>query len=130
MYIGLVPKDYTIEIQVMDQQDWKTYVMIICTLIASLSLTAVCIFQTSHTVIKPLRRLNTRMREILESENLGEVRLREGDKNTCEEITQLYTSFNNLISDYKFIQNDFMKKDKPDIMAAIDLAEACLLFNG
>ena len=39
-------------------------------------------------------------------------------------------SFRNLLSDYRFIQNDFMQKDKSDIIATIDLAESCILFNG
>ena len=76
--------------------------MIVVTLIASLSLTAVCVFQTSHSVIKPLRQLNSRMREILESDNLSEVTLG-AERDTCKEINQLYVSFHSLISDYKFI---------------------------
>ena len=69
------------------------------------------------------------MREILESRNLGEVTLAAED-DICREINQLYMSFRNLLSDYKFIQNDFMHKGKSDIIATIDLAESCILFNG
>ena len=99
------------------------------TLVVSLGLTAVCVFQTSHSVIKPLRQLNSRMREILESDTLNQVSLG-NERDTCKEINQLYESFHSLISDYKFIQNDFMSKNKSDVIAVIDLAEACMLFNG
>ena len=69
------------------------------------------------------------MREILESDTLNQVSLG-NERDTCKEINQLYESFHSLISDYKFIQNDFMSKNKSDVIAVIDLAEACMLFNG
>ena len=37
--------------------------------------------------------------------------------------------FNDLISDYKFTQNEFMKQES-DVIALIDLAQACVLFGG
>ena len=80
-------------------------------------------------MIKPLRQLNSRMREILESDTLNQVSLG-NERDTCKEVNQLYESFHSLISDYKFIQNDFMSKNKSDVIAVIDLAEACILFNG
>ncbi len=34
-----------------------------------------------------------------------------------------------MISDYKFTQNDFIKQES-DVIALIDLAQACVLFSG
>ena len=45
--------------------DIKYYAAIFVGLILSLFLSTYCVFQTSHTVIKPLRILNMRMNEIL-----------------------------------------------------------------
>ena len=67
LYIGLVPADVNMNVVTLEKGDWKTYLLIACTLVFSLILTGLCIFQISHSVIKPLRVLNSRMREILES---------------------------------------------------------------
>jgi hypothetical protein len=47
----------------------------------------------------------------------------------CKEISDLQDSFKDLISDYKFTQNEFMKQES-DVIALIDLAQACVLFSG
>ena len=91
-----------IDVVTLEKDDWKTYVLIVCTLVFVLILTGLCIFQIAHSVIKPLRVLNSRMREILESKNLSEVTLVD-ENDTCMEINSLYVSFRSLLSDYKFI---------------------------
>ena len=56
-------------------EDLKYYGAIFVTLIVSLLLSTYCVFQTSHTVIKPLRILNMRMNEILQEDNYDAVSL-------------------------------------------------------
>ena len=45
------------------------------------------------------------------------------------EINSLQHQFNDPISDYKFTKNEFMKQES-DVIALIDLAQACVLFSG
>jgi len=70
------------------------------------------------------------MRDILiarqKSNVLGDLNKEEVD--TCAEINELYDLFQSLISNKRFIVNDFMKKE--DALAVIDLAEACNMFEG
>ena len=77
-------------------------------LILALLISTYCVFQTSHTVIKPLRVLNKRMTEILQSDNVDDVNL-DSSQGKCKEICKLQAEFSDLISDYKFTQNEFMK---------------------
>ena len=105
----------------------KYYGSILVTLILSLLLSTYCIFQTSNAVLKPLRVLNMRMNEILQDDNFDEVSLGQGGG--CEEIAKLQAQFSDLISDYKFTQNEFIKQES-DCIALIDLAQACVLFGG
>lgn len=70
------------------------------------------------------------MTEILQDENIGAISLDSGDsKDRCADIKNLQEKFSDLISDYKFTQNDFMKQES-EVIALIDLAEACVLFSG
>ena len=85
MYIGVVPIIEQVHVEAFEIEDWWRYILILVTLIVSLGLTAICVFQTSHSVIKPLRQLNSRMREILESDTLNEVSLG-NEQDTCKEI--------------------------------------------
>ena len=55
MYIGVVPKFQQATVEAFELVDWWRYLLIIMTLVVSLGLTAICVFQTSHSVIKPLR---------------------------------------------------------------------------
>ena len=74
-YLGLVPKDESVDVKVFMLEDLKYYGAIFVTLIVSLLLSTYCVFQTSHTVIKPLRILNMRMNEILQEDNYDAVSL-------------------------------------------------------
>ena len=47
----------------------------------------------------------------------------------CREIRDLQDRFSDLIADYKFTQNEFMNQES-DVIALIDLAQACVLFGG
>ena len=69
-----------------------------------------------------------RMNEILQEDNYNEVQL-DSSSGQCKEIKDLQKKFSDLISDYKFTQNEFMKQES-DVIALIDLAEACVLFSG
>ena len=106
----------------------KYYSAIAACLIFSLLLSTYCVNQTSSAVIKPLRILNMRMNEILQEDNYNEVQL-DCSSGQCKEIKDLQKKFSDLISDYKFTQNEFMKQES-DVIALIDLAEACVLFSG
>ena len=109
-------------------EDLKFYAIIVATLVLSLLLSTYCVFQTSHAVIKPLRILNQRMNEILKANNYNELGL-DSSSGKCQEIRELQVQFSHLISDYKFTQNEFMKQES-DVIALIDLAQACVLFSG
>ena len=74
----------------------------------SLLITTCCVFQLSHSVIKPLRVFNTRMNEILQEDNYNDVSMNSEDSK-CREIKDLQEKFSDLIADYKFSQNEFMK---------------------
>ena len=65
------------------------------------------IFKTSHTLIKPLRNLNSKMQEVMigqENDNMAKHGLTAG-KNTSQEISELYDVFTDLIQDRQFSQN-------------------------
>ena len=68
------------------------------------------------------------MNEIIQANNYDDVNF-DNSSGKCKEIKALQVQFSHLISDYKFTQNDFMKQES-DVIALIDLAEACVLFSG
>ena len=70
-----MPRDESVDVKVFMLEDLKYYGAIFVTLIVSLLLSTYCVFQTSHTVIKPLRILNMRMNEILQEDNYDAVSL-------------------------------------------------------
>lgn len=72
-YIGVVPQEQKINVEVFQPSDLINYAIIVATLVLSLILSTYCVFQTSHAVIKPLRILNTRMNEILQANNYNDV---------------------------------------------------------
>ncbi len=86
---------------------------------------AVIAYETSHYIIRPLRMLNNKMRNIIIATVDEEL---VNDEESSKELTDLYDVFKNLISAKKFENNDFMFKT--DAMAVIDLAEACNMFDG
>lgn len=62
------------------------------------------------------------MREFLKpGHSAGDANLLNEQSHTCKEIIQLQKQFTDLISDYKFTQNEFMKQES-DVVALIDLA--------
>lgn len=83
-----MPKPIDIDIGLFDISDLKYYSAMLVALVLSLLLSAYCVFQTSHAVIKPLRILNMRMNEILQEENYNEVSL-DSSGGTCKEIKNL-----------------------------------------
>lgn len=105
---------------VFEPKDLIFYGTIFVCLVIALLASTVCVFQTSHAVIKPLRVLNMRMTEILQGDSYDQINL-EGSSAGCKEIGDLQTQFSDLISDYKFTQNEFMKQES-DVIALIDLA--------
>lgn len=54
--------------------------------------------------------------------------LEEEEESSSKELSKLYEVFNSLISNNKFENNDFT--NKPDVLAVLDLAEACNMFDG
>ena len=127
-YIGIIPQEQTIEVQVFEISDLRYYSAIVATLVLSLLASTYCVFQTSSAVIKPLANLNQRMNEILQEDNFNDFNLDSKD-GKCKEIMDLQDQFSELISDYKFTQNEFLKQES-DVIALIDLAQACVLFSG
>lgn len=80
-------------------------------------------FKISHVIFRPLRELNSKMRNILKE---GMNRDLEDVPESSRDITDLYEVFRSHIKAKKFENNDF--KDKEDALAVIDLAEACNMF--
>ena len=62
----------------------------------------------------------------MESEPLGD--LPDNKDGSSIEINNLYELFKSLISNKKFSNNSFLMM--PDVMAIIDLAQACEMFEG
>ena len=93
-------------------------------LLISISLGYICIKETSETIVRPFRELNGRLKAVIRSKDKS-AKLQEGTA-VCAEITELYSLFNNILTTYKFQNNDFMNKS--DEMAIIDLADACSIF--
>ena len=81
-------------------------------------------FKMTHRIIRPLRTINQKMREVI---NEGMKRDLVTIENSCLEISKLYQVFQQLIKTKKFENNDF--EDKEDSLAVIDLAEACNMFT-
>ena len=69
-YLGmnLVQPDITMDFFRAD--DIKQYGTAVGVLLVFIIFSICCVFQVSHTVIRPLRVLNSRMMEIIESDNL------------------------------------------------------------
>ena len=73
--VGIEPvingKCFEFDLKFWNEDDWKKYfwryLLAGTTVVIAYVATALCIFTTSHSVIKPLRQLNSRMREILEA---------------------------------------------------------------
>ena len=55
------------------------------------------IFKTSHALIRPLRKLNTKMKEVMMDDDQGEPSELKADDDSSLEITLLYQSFQDLI---------------------------------
>ena len=85
LYLGLVPTEEPVSIGAFRAGDWLGFLALVVIWFGSISLTALCVFRTSHSVINPLRKLNSRMREILEAEELNETNL-QMDLQSCQEI--------------------------------------------
>ena len=66
------------------------------------------------------------MLDVMNAETLGELT---EVKPSCFEIANLQDVFKKLISNKKFSNNDFLKQQS-DVLAVLDLAEACNLFDG
>lgn len=127
--MGAIPTDIVINVQLFTPEDIVIYSLCMIALLVSLCCSIYCVFQTSKAVIKPLSQLNMRMTEILH-DDINAVSLDNGDaEGKCADIKRLQEKFSDLISDYKFTQNDFMKQES-EVIALIDLAEACVLFSG
>jgi hypothetical protein len=68
MYLGVVRTTMDMKPQIFNLERLSTtYILLVVILLASVVVTALCIFHTSHSVIRPLRQLNAKMRETLES---------------------------------------------------------------
>ena len=61
------------------------------------------IFKTSHGLIRPLRKLNTKMKEVMLDETRGshQSNLKSGEDSSYE-ISELYNVFKDLIQDKQF----------------------------
>ena len=67
-------------------------------------LTYICIFQTSHILIRPLRKLNTKMLEVMVDEVKTGMQAQElkAEEDSSFEISALYSIFKDLIQDKQF----------------------------
>ena len=128
--ICLVRQPY--EIDIKPNASFK-YVVIGATLtILLVWILSICaIFRVSHSLIRPLRKLNTKMQEVMGDEG-GEADFSSltSGQSTSEEITKLYTVFADLIKDKQFSQNDFLKNpDSQDVLSIINLAATCQMYE-
>ena len=74
MYLGVVRSQKDSKLEILKLSDFlKRQVWLIVILVLSIIMSAFCIFQTSHILIRPLRQLNSKMREILESKAQREI---------------------------------------------------------
>ena len=73
LFLGVVPSNTKVQVDVFKLSDLKFYAAIVITLALTLFLATICLYQTAHAIIKPLRVLNTRMNEILKADNYNEV---------------------------------------------------------
>jgi hypothetical protein len=74
MYLAVVRSQPESQLKIFTIDGFfKSQFWLIIVLVASIVMAAFCIFQTSHIVIRPLRQLNSKMREILESKASREI---------------------------------------------------------
>ena len=106
---------------------WASLIASGCTLIIIALLTLCCIFQTIHRLIRPLRVLIDKMKEIMNSDNPDSELKEEG---SSLEMAALYKVFHDLIQDRLFSQNAFLKRpDCEDVISIMDLAKTCLMYQ-
>lgn len=106
---------------------WIILVVSCCSLIIIALLTLFCIFSTIHRLIRPLRVLIEKMKEIMSSENPDNELKEEG---SSLEIAALYKVFHDLIQDKLFSQNAFLQRpDCEDVISIMDLAKTCLMYQ-
>eukprot|EP00347_Sterkiella_histriomuscorum_P007084 403350315 len=127
--IGIIMKTEDVTGPITSLSIISQKVIIIISLLAAFTIVmfviaAIVAYETSHYIIRPLRMLNNKMREIISAGIDIELI---NDEETSKELTDLYDVFKNLISAKKFENNDFMFKS--DALAVIDLAEACNMFD-
>lgn len=101
----------------------RNLILITFLLLCTISIATFTSIKISNAIFKPLRRLNMKMRNII---NDGMKRDLKSEENSSMEIGDLYEVFRSLIKTKKFENNDFMNKE--DALAVIDLAEACKMF--
>lgn len=79
--------------------------------------------------MRPLRRLNEKMKEVVISSDAG-VSNDLKQVEASREIVSLYSMFSDLIQDRMFSQNTFLKRDdSEDVISVMDLAETCLMYT-
>ena len=99
-------------------------------LIIGIGLT-LCMFSCIHRMIRPLRILIAKMKEIMSSNNPdsssgGEL----NDEASSEEIQALYKVFHDLIQDRLFSENAFLRRpSSEDVISIMDLAKTCLMYQ-
>ena len=101
--------------------------MTICALATTFLITTFFTFTFAHLIVRPLRKLNVKLAEILDIFRSGgesEIKVVE---QTSEELTILYEVFKQLIQDRKFQKSRFLQQE--DALAVIDLAETCQMFE-
>ena len=83
-----------------------------------------CTWSTANALLRPLRELNERMLEIMNTK--GPTHLRNGGHQSSEDIADLYLTFQDLIQDWQFSQNDFLnRRDGEDVLSIVELATTC-----
>lgn len=129
MYIGLIGNYEQTPAKVfnLDTKHITIYISLGLTIIASVVLTTFCIFQISHSVIRPLRQLNSKMRESIESKSQRDISA-DQKSDQCAEINELYDVFRDLIRNKKCMDNEFLEME--DSLAIMELAGMCTMFEG
>lgn len=129
MTLLAILKPYTFEVQISG-----TFWVILCvsglTVAALQFLLVFCIFSTIHSLIRPLRILNEKMKEIMSSKHPDSPDGEISQEGSSHEMAIVYKVFHDLIQDRYFSQNAFLlRPDNEDVISIMDLAKTCIMYQ-
>ena len=122
----VITKSFSFDLEI-SSEFYYTLAISGCSLIIIALATLCCIFSMIHKLIRPLRVLIEKMKEIMSSENPDSELKEEG---SSLEMAALYKVFHDLIQDKLFSQNAFLQRpDCEDVISIMDLAKTCLMYQ-